>query len=120
MNIERMEKLADYLETVPTHRFDMTNWHSTAAWASEIPTEWECDTCGCVAGHTVYLFKDEVNVDTLYIPVAAQQILDLNSDQQYRLFMAGSIRGPRPLMKISKEEMVAEIRLMIKEERETA
>lgn len=50
MNIKRLEKLADFLETVPRRSFDMGNWQSRAATKPEGKQQGECGFAGCAMG----------------------------------------------------------------------
>lgn len=83
MNIERMEKLIDYLKELPFEKFNMASWFvDRYGWAqnevSALPTKIGCGTSACVAGHAVHLFMKEQMPSQLLIRGAAEELLDLS------------------------------------------
>lgn len=56
MNIERMENLAKFIETLPETRFDMSEWAKTPYSSVVCPTNMNaCGTACCIAGWVVVL-----------------------------------------------------------------
>jgi len=56
MNVERLEKLATFMETeVPANRFDMETWAKGNFQSQAI---WNCGTSACAAGWATVLFDD--------------------------------------------------------------
>lgn len=53
MNRENLQKLADFIKTVPQEIFDMTH---IRIGQTDKP---ECDSVGCVIGHATILWKEE-------------------------------------------------------------
>ena len=98
MNIYRMNKLADYLDTVKEETFNMGSFFSfekydrdyEEALEEEINTivetnEWPCGTWACVAGHAIFLFKPELAGKCDWAENASS-ILDLSPSEADSLF----------------------------------
>lgn len=90
---ERILALAQHLETLPRHQFNMERWIGHAA-DDTIVESWEtasCDTIGCIAGHAVLLFADRGTPDNpakfpADIAAEAQRLLGLNEKQAFHAF----------------------------------
>lgn len=91
MNIERLTKLADFLDTVPERRFDLSRWRAAKGTI-------ECGFAGCAVGWASLI--PEFRVDGLTLdsewgePVflhweswlAVERFFDLSTRQAERLF----------------------------------
>lgn len=101
MNKERLITLADYLETVPSARFNMNTWG----------TDPECGTAGCAMGHACQIPEFSATGlrliekgDGDYIPefgrhaeyMAAAAFFDLEYMQAISLFSPDCYRAARP------------------------
>ena len=65
MNKENLLKIANYIETIPQEKFDMTNYRTGDRRTVE------CNSVGCVIGHSTVLFpeiaeKHRVKEDSLW------------------------------------------------------
>lgn len=102
MNMDKLLKLADFLETVPPERFDIFNW------ASEGFSESKCDTAACAAGWACVLFEEEglrlIGYITLYpsfkedrYEFALMNFFGLTYNQAQNIFFSSSyISTPGP------------------------
>jgi hypothetical protein len=54
MNRENLQRMADYIRTIPQEKFDMSIYRSGQ---EETP---ECDSIGCVVGHCTILDSEEL------------------------------------------------------------
>lgn len=108
MNKERIQKLIDYLETLPEERFDYGNFFSSGKPSSDDPfnecvydnivesaknncSPIECGTAACVAGHTCFLFWDEAKTEIAnHSPISyiAKNILGIDNVVERQLFYA--------------------------------
>lgn len=92
MNIKRLKALREHLASLPAERFDMTSCAIRVDGAPDSDDSRkaflanECDTAGCIAGHTIALFAPETPVHRSWMNTAAQ-ILELNSTQENWLFL---------------------------------
>lgn len=96
MNVDNMNKLADFLDALPPDRFDMADyWH-----------EHKCRTVGCIAGWAVHLLGTEDDRDSLYlelkgeetgsefsIPDRAAELLGLTAPTWWHLFTPNNSGG---------------------------
>jgi hypothetical protein len=56
MNVERLKKLADFLDNVPPEKFDMACWSNGE---KPKPLDHPCKTVACAVGWATALFHDE-------------------------------------------------------------
>lgn len=49
-NVANLNRMADYIETIPQEKFDMVDFRK-----DDLPTEYECNTVGCIIGHCTIL-----------------------------------------------------------------
>ena len=54
INLDNLLKMADYIETVPQHRFDMKSYRY---WDESEP---ECSSVGCIIGHCTILDNEDL------------------------------------------------------------
>jgi len=57
MNRENLNKMADYIETIPQEKFNMATYRTGES------IKHECDTVGCVIGHCTVLDKNPLPMD---------------------------------------------------------
>jgi hypothetical protein len=100
MNKERMLKLANFIEKLPAHKFDMTNWAIDQANTEmmidcKAMNPHQCKTTGCIAGWAIFLFAEREPfvydkcgglLPWRSPPVEAELLLELNEDQVQDLF----------------------------------
>lgn len=128
MNKERLLALADHLEKIP--QLDLSNsvYASTNPTLDDAPTHfcmakwyenYTCGTAACIAGHAVYLWKDDLPFkpdpskpigrdENVYD--MGKEILGLPTRQADYLFMG--YWSPRPIHAITPQEAAAELRRM--------
>ncbi len=125
MNIPNMEKLITALEgDANPVGFDMNTWfrHNNAELSDEdgvmeIVEEHPCGTQACLAGHAAILAWEEGGQSGYYIRETAAIWLDLSTGQSISLFHDQWHVDVKDYSNRTKEEAVAELQFLIKQER---
>ena len=94
MNKERVLKLAQYLEVEP-EKYDQRCYFHEFVGPPPDTSVFDCNTPGCIAGHTVFLFataeeKEYINRDvrmkSMRVNEVAQRALEISYSQRIELF----------------------------------
>lgn len=92
LNIPRLTELADYLDSLPPIKFDLSNWFSIEPGVNLQGIKWDtpitpsCQTCGCIAGEALILFQPDTPVTLPAVQHRAAELLSLNGYQSETLF----------------------------------
>jgi deoxyribodipyrimidine photolyase-like uncharacterized protein len=113
MHVEKILKLADFLETVPDERFNMNYFFrgTDHDYRYIIENGGSCGTAACVAGWASIRFKEEalsLLTPTLGLETAVKQILDLTWGEVDRLFYGGEAR--RYLWTLTRKQAISVLR----------
>jgi hypothetical protein len=115
MNVERVLKLADFIEQLPPHKFIMDVWAADAKRNFEgvdakAMNPNECGTIGCIAGWAIFLFAERQPMDYRDCPypaTEAAELLDISGYAASQLF-----HGRFTHERVTREIAAAELRKM--------
>lgn len=93
LDIPRLTRLADHLDSLPSAKFDLSNWFSIEPGVPLPDIKWDtpvtpgCQTCACIAGETLVLFAPDTVVTVPAVQHRAEELLGLTRHQSENLFV---------------------------------